>query len=249
MPSPPVGGYYLEVGSQPQKHPRNTSHTLTRQQSFPDYHFTWTADNQDRLGVILARLTASCGFPYRWVENPEWATFLTEFFPLAKHISRRQLSDTLIPREVAIYCEKVKASCMNTLTTIQCDGWSGINFHHFLAFMITMSKWEVSFNFVYLLNNQDTNIIKVHTVRVFDTSAERKTAENLLGEIQQVITLLCDEWKVTVVAITSDAAREAKKACCLLLQSEPSLIVPDYWAHQVKHCFHRHLFNRCVLIF
>ncbi|KAF8164061.1 ribonuclease H-like domain-containing protein [Pholiota molesta] len=148
-------------------------------------------------------ITASCGFPYRWVENPEWVKFLNEFLPLARHLSR-----------LAQYRNDAKTRCAGTLATMQCDGWSGINFHHFLAFMITTSKREV------------------HTVKVFDTSSERKTAEALFGEIQQVRDLLRDEWKVTVVAMTSDAAGESKKARRLLVEADPSLIAPDCWAHQ-----------------
>jgi hypothetical protein len=35
-----------------------------------------------------------------------------------------------------------------TLATLQCDGWSGVNSHHFLAFMITTSNREVTDLFV-----------------------------------------------------------------------------------------------------
>lgn len=126
--------------------------SIPRQASFTFANAAWTGDQQARFGKALARITASCGFPYRWVENPEWVKFLNEFLPFTQHISRRQLSDTLIPREVARYRNEAKKTCSGSLATLQCDGWSGINFHHFLAFMITTDKREVSFNITSVLN-------------------------------------------------------------------------------------------------
>jgi len=73
----------------------------------------------------------------------------------------------------------------------------------------------------------------VHTFKVFDTSSECKTAENLVWEIREVQAILRDDWKVILVAITSDAAGEAKKARRLCSAADPSLITPDCWAHQV----------------
>ena len=103
----------------------------------------WTQEDQTLLGQHLARITASCGFAYRWIENPEVLDFFSVYFPAASAITRRQLSDTLIPREAAKFLAAAKASSAGLLATMQCDGWSGINFHHFLAFMITTERREV----------------------------------------------------------------------------------------------------------
>lgn len=108
---------------------------------------TWNHEIQLRFAAALARTTASCGFPYSWVENPEFIAFLAEFLPSAIPISRRQLSNTYIPAEVAKIRAIARASSEGTLATLQSDGWSGINFHHFLAFMITTHKREVSYLF------------------------------------------------------------------------------------------------------
>lgn len=124
------------------KRPRISSQGLSRRPSLQ--HVAWSPDQQARLGVRIARITASCGFPYRWVENPEWIAFLNEFLPAAQTVSRRQISDTLIPMETARYREAAKKRSAGALVTLQCDGWSGINFHHFLAFMITTDRREVS---------------------------------------------------------------------------------------------------------
>ncbi|KAF8173673.1 hypothetical protein BJ912DRAFT_1065043 [Pholiota molesta] len=191
--SSPLATSVPVLTTNPLKRPRVSSVPWSRKASLTLVNAAWTGTQQARLGRALARITASCGFPYRWVENPEWTDFLTEFLPLARPITRRQLSNTLIPREVNEFRNEAKKACAGLFATLQCDGWSGINFHHFLAFMITTQNREV------------------HTVKVFDTSAERKTAEALLGEIRLVINLLPRR---------------------LLLEGDPSLVTPDCMAHQ-----------------
>ena len=49
-------------------------------------------DDQEDFGRYLARLTASAGFPFYWVENVEWLRFCQRFVPGAKPIKRRTLS-------------------------------------------------------------------------------------------------------------------------------------------------------------
>ena len=144
LPSPlafPPSGSLSVASNYSRKCPRY-SREISRQQSLSNIPI-WTPDNQARLGVSLARITTACGFPYRWVENPEWNKFLAEFLPGAQTISRRQISDTIIPREIAKYRELAKVKSKGCLVTLQCDGWTGMNFHHFLAFMITTDKREV----------------------------------------------------------------------------------------------------------
>lgn len=53
---------------------------------------------------------------------------------------------------------------------------------------------------------------QVHSVRVIDASAERKTAEVLLAHMLEVMDTLKVDWKITVVAFTTDASGESKKA-------------------------------------
>ncbi|KAF9528609.1 hypothetical protein CPB83DRAFT_766516 [Crepidotus variabilis] len=196
------------------KRPR-ASHSLSRQQSQVPIRPPFTETDQERLGARVARITASCGFPFRWVENEEWLAFLAEFIPGATPISRRQLSGQYIPQEVAKIRARAKEAAHHKLATLQLDGWGGINFHHFLAFMIT---------------TQDR---KLHTVKVMDTSADRKTAEEVLRLINLVWNTLRTEWGVILVAITTDASGETKKARRLAIEANPSLIAPDCWAHQV----------------
>ncbi|EIW73832.1 hypothetical protein CONPUDRAFT_21809, partial [Coniophora puteana RWD-64-598 SS2] len=98
--------------------------------------------------------------------------------------------------------------------TLQADGWTGLNSHHLIAFMVTV-------------NNQ------VHTVQVDDVSAERKTADNLLDRLQKVIDTLNNEWKSPVIAVVTDASGESRKARRLLGERHPELMVLDCYAHQL----------------
>ena len=66
-----------------------------------------------------------------------------------------------------------------------------------------------------------------------DASSEGKTAENLLDQILKVKEMLVNEWGVTVVALTSDAAGESSKARRLAVTRFQELVVPDCYGHQV----------------
>lgn len=70
-------------------------------------------------------------------------------------------------------------------------------------------------------------------MKVHDASDERKTADNLLKLMVEVIEHLQSEWKVTVVAFTTDASGESRKARKMLLTRFPHLVCPDCFAHQV----------------
>lgn len=49
-----------------------------------------------------------------------------------------------------------------------------------------------------------------------------------------VIGILESEWKVKVVAFTTDASGESRKARKMLLGRFPHLVCPDCFAHQVQ---------------
>jgi hypothetical protein len=121
---------------------RRASRSLSRAPSQPELP-RWSSATQARFASLVARITASCGFPFLWVENPEWIAFCNEFVPGAQPISRKSLANRWIPAEAAKYRGVAKARVKGTLVTLQCDGWSGVNSHHFVAFMITTSNREV----------------------------------------------------------------------------------------------------------
>ena len=71
-------------------------------------------------------------------------------------------------------------------------------------------------------------------MEVFDTTVERKTAQNLLKQMKTVIETLRMKWKVKVIAVTSDSSGKSKSARKLLGEERPDLVNPDCYAHQVR---------------
>jgi hypothetical protein len=63
---------------------------------------------------------------------------------------------------------------------------------------------------------------------------ERKTAENLLQVLEEVVHTVEEEWGATVVAVVTDASGESWKACCLFARKYPRIMVLDCYAHQVR---------------
>jgi hypothetical protein len=86
----------------------------------------------------MARITASAGFSLSWIDNPAWLDFLDEFLPAARSPSRKVLTNRIIPAALELYQAEAKAAAKGREATIQADGWTGINHHHLIAFMITV---------------------------------------------------------------------------------------------------------------
>ncbi|KIM66584.1 hypothetical protein SCLCIDRAFT_110226, partial [Scleroderma citrinum Foug A] len=162
----------------------------------------WLNVHQEHFEHHLANITASCGFPFSWVENQAVRNFLDDLLPLVAHISSYQLTSCIVPQEVDQYRQLAKSTSKGCQATLQTDGWTGINFHHLVAFMVTT----------------------VHTVRVVDVSAERKTAEHLKELVKDVIK-------------DTDASGESRAAQKRLVQEFPWLVAPDCYAHQVCTLF------------
>lgn len=91
------------------------------------------------------------------------------------------------------------------------------------AIFITISNFYI---LIYLL--------KVYTVGVHDATGERKTAENLLAEIERVLNIVTRDWGTIVVALVTDASGEARKARRLFAVKNPHIIVLDCYSHQVS---------------
>ncbi|KZT31206.1 hypothetical protein SISSUDRAFT_970170, partial [Sistotremastrum suecicum HHB10207 ss-3] len=115
----------------------------------------------------------------------------------------------------AKFIPHAEAMMKHSKVTLQCDGWTGENHHHLQAFMVTGDN-------------------RLQTVKLYDTSNERHTAENLLAQMQEVVEILRKDWHVTVIAVTSDASGESKKARQMLGRLRPDLAVPDCYAHQAR---------------
>jgi len=102
----------------------------------------WSAAQQDHFEHHMANITASCGFPFHWVENPAVRDFLDDFFPHTSHLSSYQLTNCVIPQQVSHYQQAAKDASGECEGTLQTDGWTGVNFHHLVAFMGTGSEFH-----------------------------------------------------------------------------------------------------------
>lgn len=75
-------------------------------------------------------------------------------------------------------------------------------------------------------------------MRVHDASTERKTTENLLRILEEVVKDLEGNWKARVVAVVTDASGESRKARRLYGRKYKWVIVLDCYAHQVRvYCY------------
>jgi hypothetical protein len=64
---------------------------------------------------------------------------------------------------------------------------------------------------------------------------ERKTAENLLQVLEEVVLTIEKEWGATVVAVVMDTSGESWKAHRLFARKYPQIMVLDCYAHQVHY--------------
>ncbi|SJK98740.1 uncharacterized protein ARMOST_02009 [Armillaria ostoyae] len=176
---------------------KRARHSISRQASF-----------------TLKRLS-SAGFSLSWVENPEWIAFCEDFIPAAKVPSRKVVTNHLLSTTLDAMRASVRHEAAGQSITAQCDGWSGENHHHYIAFMVTVNG-------------------KVQTVLVHDASNERKTAAKLFERMIEVINNLENKWGVHVIVFTTDASGESRKARKLLARRLPHLITPDCYAHEIN---------------
>lgn len=125
--------------------------SLSGRSSVSDFHaggtINWNDERQSLFEGKLIRLTASADLSFSWVENPEWLAFLREFLPQAKSPSRKVLSQRLLPQTLKVLRVDAQKRANGIKATVQCDGWTGENAHHFVAFMMT-GEGQVSLNLI-----------------------------------------------------------------------------------------------------
>jgi len=130
----------MHRGGTPSNHPSKFQRTASgakRPSSFTDSSFT--EERQKQFEDMLMRLTASAGLSLNWVTNPEFLSFCREFIPEAKVPSRKSLTNRVLPRLLNNIHTGIKIRVGGQFVTVQCDGWTGPNSHHLIAFMITTS--------------------------------------------------------------------------------------------------------------
>ena len=84
---------------------------------------------------------------------------------------------------------------------------------------------------------------KICTVKVHDASGKRKTAEQLMPLLEDVISTVQDEWGAVVIAIVTDASGECQKARRLLGLKYPNIVVLNCYGHQVPLSCDRGIIN------
>jgi len=97
-------------------------------------------DHQAIFNTQLVRLTASAGLPLNWVTNPEFHKLVAILDPDIVIPGRKALTQTLLPAYLTDVRAAAKSKASGQTVTIQCDGWTGINNHHLVAFMATTLK-------------------------------------------------------------------------------------------------------------
>ncbi|GLB43959.1 putative protein of unknown function (DUF 659) [Lyophyllum shimeji] len=133
----------------------------------------------------------------------------TRSFSVGNLSSRKVLTRRIIPKLVQELQEEAKAAAKGKNATLEADGWTGENHHHLIAFMIAV-EGKVSIKLLIgLVLMQPTQL---HTVKIHDASTERKTTENLLRVLEEVVQNVEAEWGAKVIAIVTDASGESRKA-------------------------------------
>ncbi|KAH9024118.1 hypothetical protein EDB84DRAFT_1440775 [Lactarius hengduanensis] len=120
--------------------PSRSSRRSSNHVPFVPPELSWSEGRQTRFEERLIRLTASAGLPLLWVENPEWLDFCVEFLPQARSPSRKVLTRRLLPQALSEFQSKAKEQMKGKTATASCDGWTGENFHHYIAFMVMADK-------------------------------------------------------------------------------------------------------------
>ncbi len=99
-------------------------------------------------------------------------------------------------------------------TTLQEDGWTGMNNRYLMRFMIASNG-------------------RVFTVQIEDHSIERKSGDHLFERLKDVKKDVETTYKVTIIAVVTDAGPDGRKARRLFAAEFPHIIVLDCYAHQV----------------
>lgn len=76
-------------------------------------------------------------------------------------------------------------------------------------------------------------------MKVHNATGDRKTAEALLKELEDVLATLQNDWGAIVVGLVTDASGESRKARRLFGAKYSHIIVLDCYSHQVILYAHR----------
>ena len=89
---------------------------------------------------------------------------------------------------------------------VQADGWTVVNFHHLLVFMIMVNK-KVKFTCCCLADFYEL-CPQIYMVNVHNVSGECKTAKNLKLHLKKVIKTVWNAYMAHIVGIVMDTSGE-----------------------------------------
>ena len=204
--------------------------------SRPQSQFSHGFDQQS-FNIHIGRITVAAGLSISWTDNPEVRSVFRMFFPWVQLPSRKTLSRSVLPALQSSLRAQAQKETRGTNCTLQCDGWTGVNSHHLIAFMITV--WPKVCIYVYsdIFFCYISSPGQIYSIRVHDAHGQEKNAENLLQLLLSVIEDVKNGWRSNVVAVCSDASGESRKARRLLREMYPHLVTLDCYAHQVCRDF------------
>lgn len=94
--------------------------------------------DQHNFNMHIGRMTVAASLPVGWTDNPETRSVFRTFFPWVQLPSRKTLSRTILPTLQNNLRVQAQKETKGSNCTLQCDGWTAINMHHLIAFMITV---------------------------------------------------------------------------------------------------------------
>ena len=118
-----------------------TPHSLGHFQA--NLNVNWNPGRQRQFEEKLSQVTTTCGFPLIWVDNPDWIEFCDEFIPAACLPSHNTPSHQIILSVAADFWAHAYADSKGHYGTLQDDGWTGVNNHHFLIPYKLTTFWEI----------------------------------------------------------------------------------------------------------
>ncbi len=98
----------------------------------------WPPWKVSQFYTSLIRITASCGFALSWIENPEVCQFFSTFIPQAPPVSCHKLTNNILRKLTDNLRNIVQSEVAGKDAVLQCDGWTGLNHSHLIAFMVVV---------------------------------------------------------------------------------------------------------------
>ncbi|KZV78136.1 hypothetical protein EXIGLDRAFT_784260 [Exidia glandulosa HHB12029] len=177
---------------------------------------SWSRDRQLAFERQLLRAWVSVGIAWEGIDDHEFRTIFTDFFPWVGVPHRTKLSTTCLQREKANQEVSMRDTVTGSYSTLQYDGWTHSR-KHLQVFMFTAD-------------------VKTFLLHAYDVSSKRKTAANLFPLIEDESVYL-EKIGSVLIGLCSDAAGEPRKARLMTVKKHKHLLQADCWAHQIQLIF------------